>query len=201
MISPHEPDFESLDALLDGDLSMTPEEMMGVLVAVFSARQLVPPSQWMPLVFGEREPSEADGPAISALMEEYNEVGRMLEEEGMLSPEPDDLDAIADFCSGYLAVMDLDQTWLREEEEIAFVLLALCDHSMLDDPRLKLEGTKAEWIASACEELPQLLDEMYTKNRGRHPGAGKQATSKKVDRNAPCPCGSGKKYKKCCGAA
>ncbi|MBU4486081.1 MAG: SEC-C domain-containing protein, partial [Candidatus Delongbacteria bacterium] len=21
----------------------------------------------------------------------------------------------------------------------------------------------------------------------------------KVDRNAPCPCGSGKKYKKCCG--
>jgi preprotein translocase subunit SecA len=24
---------------------------------------------------------------------------------------------------------------------------------------------------------------------------------KKVGRNAPCPCGSGKKYKKCCGAA
>lgn len=26
-----------------------------------------------------------------------------------------------------------------------------------------------------------------------------QARSKKVGRNAPCPCGSGKKYKKCCG--
>ena len=24
---------------------------------------------------------------------------------------------------------------------------------------------------------------------------------KKVGRNDPCPCGSGKKYKKCCGAA
>jgi len=23
---------------------------------------------------------------------------------------------------------------------------------------------------------------------------------KKIGRNAPCPCGSGKKYKKCCGA-
>jgi SWIM/SEC-C metal-binding protein len=23
--------------------------------------------------------------------------------------------------------------------------------------------------------------------------------STKIDRNAPCPCGSGKKYKKCCG--
>ena len=27
-----------------------------------------------------------------------------------------------------------------------------------------------------------------------------QTKRKKVGRNAPCPCGSGKKYKKCCGA-
>ena len=26
------------------------------------------------------------------------------------------------------------------------------------------------------------------------------AKSEKVGRNDPCPCGSGKKYKKCCGA-
>ncbi|NLC12153.1 MAG: hypothetical protein GX767_07880, partial [Firmicutes bacterium] len=26
-------------------------------------------------------------------------------------------------------------------------------------------------------------------------------TVKKVGRNEPCPCGSGKKYKKCCGKA
>jgi SEC-C motif-containing protein len=25
-----------------------------------------------------------------------------------------------------------------------------------------------------------------------------QARSEKIGRNAPCPCGSGKKYKKCC---
>ena len=25
-------------------------------------------------------------------------------------------------------------------------------------------------------------------------------TGKKISRNEPCPCGSGKKYKKCCGA-
>jgi uncharacterized protein YecA (UPF0149 family) len=28
-----------------------------------------------------------------------------------------------------------------------------------------------------------------------------QRTSTKVGRNDPCPCGSGKKYKKCCGAS
>jgi uncharacterized protein YecA (UPF0149 family) len=27
----------------------------------------------------------------------------------------------------------------------------------------------------------------------------RQAVSNKVGRNEPCPCGSGKKYKKCCG--
>jgi len=26
-----------------------------------------------------------------------------------------------------------------------------------------------------------------------------QRAAKKIGRNAPCPCGSGKKYKKCCG--
>lgn len=30
-------------------------------------------------------------------------------------------------------------------------------------------------------------------------GVVPQASSKKVGRNEPCPCGSGKKYKKCCG--
>jgi len=29
----------------------------------------------------------------------------------------------------------------------------------------------------------------------------KPLVSTKVGRNDPCPCGSGKKYKKCCGAA
>ncbi|MCH8012952.1 MAG: SEC-C domain-containing protein [Candidatus Marinimicrobia bacterium] len=28
----------------------------------------------------------------------------------------------------------------------------------------------------------------------------KPIKSSKINRNAPCPCGSGKKYKKCCGA-
>jgi len=28
-----------------------------------------------------------------------------------------------------------------------------------------------------------------------------QRTSPRIGRNEPCPCGSGKKYKRCCGAA
>jgi uncharacterized protein YecA (UPF0149 family) len=42
------------------------------------------------------------------------------------------------------------------------------------------------------EEMPPLLP---------MPGVLSPApvTHKKIGRNEPCPCGSGKKYKKCCG--
>ena len=33
------------------------------------------------------------------------------------------------------------------------------------------------------------------------PAPAKQAVSDKIGRNDPCPCGSGKKYKRCHGAA
>ena len=36
-------------------------------------------------------------------------------------------------------------------------------------------------------------------NRGEGSAAQTVRREKKVGRNDPCPCGSGKKYKKCCG--
>ena len=32
-----------------------------------------------------------------------------------------------------------------------------------------------------------------------HPGSAPSGEEQHVGRNEPCPCGSGKKYKKCCG--
>lgn len=36
-------------------------------------------------------------------------------------------------------------------------------------------------------------------NRGDHEGAVKEQAARKVQRNDPCPCESGEKYKRCCG--
>ena len=36
-------------------------------------------------------------------------------------------------------------------------------------------------------------------NENKDDTVKRQAKSKKVGRNDPCPCGSGKKYKQCCG--
>ena len=51
------------------------------------------------------------------------------------------------------------------------------------------------------DEIRQPEQEMVF-SHGEEPSKRKpvKRAEKKVGRNAPCPCGSGKKYKKCCGA-
>ena len=43
--------------------------------------------------------------------------------------------------------------------------------------------------------MGRLADTPSRRSRGKARGSGK------VGRNSPCPCGSGKKYKRCCGRA
>jgi len=51
------------------------------------------------------------------------------------------------------------------------------------------------------QEMQKKQERDYVMSRGEGPAAPKQVKRKeaKVGRNDPCPCGSGKKYKKCCG--
>jgi hypothetical protein len=64
-------------------------------------------------------------------------------------------------------------------------------YNMLD-ARAKWLYTLPEWDGILSEEKRnEILKDFRSKII---------AVSEKVDRNAPCPCGSGKKYKKCCGA-
>ena len=58
---------------------------------------------------------------------------------------------------------------------------------------------KAEWLY----ELPQ-WDNIFSEEKRKElykeqKASGTIRKEKKVGRNDPCPCGSGKKYKKCCG--
>lgn len=52
------------------------------------------------------------------------------------------------------------------------------------------------------EEYPeeaQMVMDSIAQGKGRALFAEPSWTSAKVGRNEPCPCDSGKKYKKCCG--
>jgi hypothetical protein len=53
--------------------------------------------------------------------------------------------------------------------------------------------TLPEWDSILPEEEREAIVREYKRSRTVH-------AEKKPGRNEPCPCGSGKKYKKCCGA-
>lgn len=58
---------------------------------------------------------------------------------------------------------------------------------------------KAKWLYT-LKQWDGILSEERRKEIQKEWRASKQAVSEKtVGRNDPCPCGSGKKYKKCCG--
>nr|WP_295444765.1 PBPRA1643 family SWIM/SEC-C metal-binding motif protein [uncultured Thiodictyon sp.] len=67
---------------------------------------------------------------------------------------------------------------------------------------------RAYFVAASCQEHgwqyvmgiePDKPEDISDMERMLTPAL--PAKSCKIDRNGPCPCGSGKKYKKCCGAA
>ena len=52
-------------------------------------------------------------------------------------------------------------------------------------------------------QLPPVRQAVSPKKQAteqKQDNAGEESSVRKIGRNDPCPCGSGKKYKKCCGA-
>ncbi len=78
--------------------------------------------------------------------------------------------------------------YFKEEKAVYEQLLA--------DPSDIVSGTVGglpAWNTLLSEERRK---ELYLKQKK----SGTIVKEKKIGRNDPCPCGSGKKYKKCCGA-
>jgi len=61
-----------------------------------------------------------------------------------------------------------------------------------------MHEAKADWLYN-LKEWSGILSEEKRNEITKEFRLSKMAVSNKVGRNDPCPCGSGKKYKKCCG--
>lgn len=98
------------------------------------------------------------------------------------------LDGINESLKGY-------ENPLEEMEESTVVKIEI-------DPE-KLYYNMVEAKASWLYELPQwdmiLTEEKRKELYKAQKASGTVVKGKKIGRNDPCPCGSGKKYKKCCG--
>jgi uncharacterized protein len=216
-----ESDLDRLDALLSApemEYSMTLDAIQGLLCAVSSSPQPVPPEKWIPVVLGEGKfKSEADRVEAEELLRRFHDdtFRELAGEDGinMLSyPVEEGEEELALWCDGYLEGTQLAEPgWFEmgEDEEVVSELLY---------PFMLLSGRLKESALEEGEEWPgpdeerRLMDEaresiafdiseayrFWFERRVNREPIRREAT--KVGRNDPCPCGSGKKYKACHGA-
>jgi uncharacterized protein len=215
-------DLEALDQFLMSDAS--PEDCMqlsdldGFLTGIAIGPELVMPSEWLPAIWGGDEPvfesMEQAQTVIGTIMGRYNEILRELDTdpegyEPVFWEGPDGEVIAADWAEGFVDAIRLrPEAWrpLLEDREALILLmpiLALCGDAEGGSP-LELDPEEdADLLAQAPDLIPACVVGMhgFWKERRGQPKAGSgRVKSAKVGRNDPCPCGSGRKYKRCCSA-
>jgi uncharacterized protein len=125
------------------------------------------------------------------------------------SPDGETVIAV-DWAEGFVDAMKLRaEAWLPLlQDRTASVLLVPIVGLCADEgggPLLARDGAEntAELLAEAPAMIPVCVAaiEAYWREHAAPPSlSGPIRSGRKVGRNEPCPCGSGRKYKRCCGA-
>ena len=194
--------------------AMLLSELDGFLAGLVVCPELIQPSEWLPLVWGEEAPTfdsqeQAQG-VVGLIMEHYNNLIWQLD-QGRYSPIYDvDGDEVAFWeiwIEGFWCAVRLrPQAWRAlAQKQDADLQQALFVLGRLAELAMKPDDFEAMEIDGELENLaPDLIpSHVEILHRARLAQAGPRAESTnqnipKVRRNDPCPCGSGKKHKKCC---
>ncbi len=208
------------------ETSMDVSMLDGFLTGIAIGPKLVAPSKWLPWVWdmedGEAEADFMDDAQARRIMflilRHYNNVTHCFTIDPT-SFEPifwqGDQWGVAEWCEGFiLGFMFNEDAWTR----------LAATHPTWFEPVLRfgtddgIEVTKSKgdverWMNEIVPSLVR-IHAYWKENRGDQPSetsnAGYQQRPQaqvsavrggpKIGRNEPCPCGSGKKFKKCCGS-
>jgi uncharacterized protein len=188
--------------LLD-DRGIDLDRVLGVLHSVLVAPGMIPPSQWLPLAFADVPPEPE---SIQLLLRLYNQVGDLLRGGRVFVAEEDNEVACAAFAAGYAAGAALDPSWIGDADRWTFAspLAYLGGRRDLVSPELLAEyDAQPEARQVVLRDLGRIVITTYSSfAKYRVPTASPTSRARpgavRVGRNEPCPCGSGKKYKRCC---
>lgn len=202
-------------------------EAAGFLFAVLACPDLVKPSEWMPEVLGETEfEDETEASEVfGALMTLYNWIAIRIDYgEAPLPPDCEPAaDAMANFADDaafgrWSRGFCLGHGWLVDswggpdfdnmEEDLGLAIMALSffnSREMAED--LLAETGHDKRIEDAADMMLEIVPDAFHVyagiGRNSRPVYAERpqvpVRSHKIGRNEPCPCGSGRKYKKCCG--
>lgn len=204
--------MELLDAKSEAHNTMRCDEVQGFMMALLSGPDALNPTNWLPEILGEESLFDAkERTEIERLVMAMAADMRMKLNEKIL---PDlwfyeDEAGNPDFytwCNAYLYALDIVPTdWFEavdqeEFEDLFYPIMAL--GGIYDDEEngeviLHLNEKELTQLES---DLPHVLLDIYWYWQAiiNKPQTVRRE-GEKVERNDPCPCGSGKKYKACCG--
>jgi uncharacterized protein len=207
-------DPAALEALLDpGDTPEAWKQLAGLdgfLTAIAICPELIPPGEWLPLVWGEDGPEPAGldeaERALGLILLRYNEILRLLRAEPdaympILGPGADGAPIAADWAEGFMDGIQLrGGAWspLFDDDETAALLapIAVQLEAAEEEGLIDLGGSSLADVRRRAVPLiaPAVVAiDAHWRALRRQP-----ARASKVGRNDPCPCGSGRKYKRCC---
>lgn len=192
---------------------MRPLELEGFFAGVIVSPDLIPPSLCLDVLWGEDEPVFDDDQHAQAVLDSvtgfYNATVHNIESKGeawrpmyMDTNGNVDLEKVDLWVKGFWAAMSLaPEGWedLADDEHGVFLIepFAMLIDKFEDDPDPDVDDD----VRRECAEfIPQVLPILSEIALFRARDEDEQIRGPKVGRNEPCPCGSGKKYKRCCGA-
>ncbi len=195
------------------ETAMCIEEVDGFFCALVAGPENVMPSEYLPVLWGTEE---GNGPhydsleqaqyVFGLLMRHWNAIATDLG-EGMCRPPvllpglPEERAQL--WARGFLAGLDLRRdgwTALIGDEDGADLVVAIISLAAGDDTET-IAVPKPKQRRKLVDTLPEIVLAIYRYWRMQASERPRPARSAKVGRNDPCPCGSGRKYKKCCGAS
>ncbi|MCE5180295.1 MAG: UPF0149 family protein [Betaproteobacteria bacterium] len=197
--------------------AMRLDKLQGFLCAVISGPEMIAPSQWMLEALGAQPECESlaqEKEFIALMLGFYNDVASALQNNQppklILKPCASN-DTRLDYqtwCEGYILGWGLStQEWLQPGNEplkrLTFPILYLSGAFREEAERQgkKYEpGKEDQKIWQDCvDALPQVITAICNFWLAKRKQAPVQRGQPKIGRNELCPCGSGKKFKQCCG--
>jgi uncharacterized protein len=218
-------ELDRLESFLDkggarGGMNL--EETDGFLTALMCCPDLVPPSKFIPKVWGaddqepEFESSEQGNDIVTLLLRHWNAIGSVLSAGDVYLPVVGEIaDGVpngSDWGKGFLRGMQLShESWdelIQSDENSACLIpiLALV-HEHDPDPEMRptpiAPEKRVQLLAFAAAGVMKAYEYFAPHRRALGRAVREQRIRRretpKIGRNAPCPCGSGKKFKVCCG--
>ena len=221
-------EFDQLESILNGfknERAMNLEKVDGFFAALICSPEPTPPSVYLQEIWGGEEISDEDAfqdqqaaqVFMSLLMRYWNAVVKQLSEEEVFLPllfeDSEGNTKGNDWAKGFVRGMDLHKSdWaeLFDDEENGGALIPILALAYEDHPDPEIRTYKEPVSEERREDLiiglsagAKLIYKYFGAHRHEIANRTTERTvrrdSPKVGRNDPCPCGSGRKFKRCCG--